>query len=357
MTTMQRMPLVRPTLTRRDHVLAVVFGFWAIVGLFLDGWAHDNAKPESFFTPWHGILYSGFAAAAAAAGWAVLRNRAPGRPWREAVPEGHGVTLAALGVFAAGAVGDLVWHEALGIEVGVEALLSPTHLVLMVGGLVALTEPARRAWGGSDAAPPSLVGFLPVVLSATLALAVVGFFLAYLSPFVNDAAGSAFVRGPDVPHEHPANDPDELLQMLGIASILTTTVLVAVAASGLRRRWSTPDGTFAVLLGVSTLLFVGLDEFRQAPVVLAGVAAGVVMDRLRHRPAWIAVPAGTTVLWLGYFGIYAVVEGGVAWSAELWSGTVVLSAVLAGAIAAVASVGTPSRPYVVPEARAATVSA
>lgn len=332
----------RPELTAQDNVLAVVFGFWTIVGLFLDGWAHDNGKPESFFTPWHGILYSGFGAAAVAALWVVMRNRVPSRPWREAIPAGHGVTLMALGAFAIGAVGDLTWHEVLGIEVGVEALLSPTHLLLMVGGLVALTDPVRRAWRQPDGRPETLKSFLPVVLSAALALAVVGFFLAYLSPFVNDAAGASFERGPDVPHDHPATDPDELLQMLGIASILTTTVLVAVVVAALRRRWRTPDGTFTVLMGVTFLLFVGLDELRQAPMVLAGLAAGAVMDRLRHRPTWLVVPAGTTVLWLGYFGIYRLLEGGIGWSAELWSGTIVLSAVLAASIAAAASVRTPA---------------
>jgi hypothetical protein len=42
----------------------MVFGLWTILGLFLDGWAHSHGKPESFFSPWHGVLYSGFFAAA-----------------------------------------------------------------------------------------------------------------------------------------------------------------------------------------------------------------------------------------------------------------------------------------------------
>src|SRR3546814_9388797 len=57
----------RSLLTTPERLASVAFGLWMVVGLFLDGWAHDNAKPESFFTPWHGVLYSGFAASAAAA--------------------------------------------------------------------------------------------------------------------------------------------------------------------------------------------------------------------------------------------------------------------------------------------------
>src|SRR3546814_7680376 len=109
-----------------ERTVAVAFGIWMVVGLFLDGWAHDNNKPESFFTPWHGVLYSGFAAATLAAVLVAARSRTSDRPWRETLPAGHGLTLAALAVFAVGAGGDLVWHEAFGVEVGVEALLSPT---------------------------------------------------------------------------------------------------------------------------------------------------------------------------------------------------------------------------------------
>src|SRR3546814_7325652 len=65
---MMTTPLVdRPSLNPRERTVAVAFGIWMVVGLFLDGWAHDNNKPESFFTPWHGVLYSGFAAATLAA--------------------------------------------------------------------------------------------------------------------------------------------------------------------------------------------------------------------------------------------------------------------------------------------------
>src|SRR3546814_17364263 len=54
---MMTTPLVdRPSLNPRERTVAVAYGIWMVVGLFLDGWAHDNNKPESFFTPWHGVL-------------------------------------------------------------------------------------------------------------------------------------------------------------------------------------------------------------------------------------------------------------------------------------------------------------
>ncbi|MFV1991524.1 MAG: hypothetical protein ACC652_12375, partial [Acidimicrobiales bacterium] len=63
-------------------------------------------------------------------------------------------------------------------------------------------------------------------------------------------------------------------------------------------------------------------------------AAGATADFLsqhRHTPALISASAAA-VLWLGYFGFYALHEGSTAWSAELWSGSVFLASLLAGII-------------------------
>lgn len=327
-----RTPVDRPSLTRRDRILAVVFGLWMVIGLFLDGWAHDNSKPESFFTPWHGVLYAGFTAAASAALLVALRSRTAGRPWQETLPAGHGLTLVALAAFGVGAVGDLIWHETLGIEVGVEALLSPTHLLLLAGGLVALSAPFRAAWASDDLAP-DLRTFAPTVLALALLTALVGFFLLYLSPFINEAAGTRFARLSGATHEHPSNEVGELQQLLGIASILMTSVLLAVPAHLMLRRWRPPSGAFTVLFGVVTFLFVGLNEFSQPSLILAGVAAGAVTDVLTDRAAPpVTIAAGVTVMWLAYFGLYQLAEGGVAWTAELWMGTTVLAGLLAAGI-------------------------
>lgn len=322
----------RPALTGRDQTTAVLFGLWMVVGLFLDGWAHENTKPESFFTPWHGVLYSGFAAAASAALLIAARSRTTDRPWQETLPVGHGLTLGALAAFAAGAAGDLVWHETLGIEVGVEALLSPTHLLLLSGGLVALSAPFRSAWA-SDEQSPRMRAFAPTVLALALLTALVGFFLLYLSPFLNDAAGTRFERLPGVVSEHPSSDVGELQQMVGIASILMTSVLFAVPAHLLLRRWRPPVGTFTLFFGVLIFLFAALDEFGQPSMVLAGLAAGVAIDVFASRvtpPAAVAI--GVVLMWLSYFGLYQLAEGGVAWSAELWTGTTVLAGLIVGGI-------------------------
>jgi hypothetical protein len=112
-----------------------------------------------------------------------------------------------------------------------------------------------------------------------------------------------------------------------------TSVLFAVPAHLLLRRWRPPLGAFTLFFGVLTFLFVALNEFGQPSVILAGLAAGVVIDVLAGRvapPAAVAV--GVTVMWLTYFGLYQLAEGGVVWTAELWTGTVVLAGLLVGGI-------------------------
>lgn len=328
-----RVPTENPPLAPRDRLVGALLGLWMVVGLFLDGWAHDNQKPESFFTPWHGVLYSGFTAAAAFAVHRAVRSRGPGHSWRETMPRGHGLSLAALAVFAVAAAGDLVWHEVLGVEVGLEALLSPTHLLLMASGIVALSAPIRAAWLEPEVAP-TLGNFLPVALSTALVTALVAFFLSFFSPFSNNAGGTAFDRFSGQQHTHPSSDVAELQQLLGVGSILLMSLVLAGAVAFLLRRWRPPAGTFIILFGLVVLLFVGTDEFAQPLVLLAGVAAGITADVMGRRgvPAAAVCGAAVAVLWLGYFAFYALNEGSVAWSAEVWAGSVFLGALLAAAV-------------------------
>jgi len=49
---------------RFDRVITI-FICWFLGGLFLDAWAHNHGLVDkTFFTPWHAVLYSGYAACA-----------------------------------------------------------------------------------------------------------------------------------------------------------------------------------------------------------------------------------------------------------------------------------------------------
>jgi hypothetical protein len=273
------------------------------------------------------------------------------QPLLATMPRGHALTLAALGVFAVAALGDLVWHEVLGIEVGLEALLSPTHLLLMASGLVALSAPVRAAWSDQSVAV-SFRSFLPVALATTLLTALVAFFLSFYSPFTNNAGGTPFSRFTGQVHDHPSADVRELQQLLGVGSILLMSVVLAAAVAVLLRNWRTPPGTFVLLFSLLVVLFAGTDEFEQPLVVLAGPLAGLAGDLLVRRgvPAVFVTSGAVATLWLAFFALYFVQEARVAWAAEVWAGTTFLSALLAAGIGLLVTplhAGAPARPTLV----------
>ena len=327
-----------PSLTRNEEVLGMVFGLWAIIGLFLDGWAHSHQKPDSFFTPWHAVLYTGFASAGAWSLWAVWRRRTPARSLLETAPPGHLATLAGFVVFGAGAVGDLVWHELLGVEVSTEALLSPTHLLLLLGGTIALSAPLRRAMR-STSTEVGWKEFMPAMMSLTLLTSVGAFFLGYMSPF-----GSTAVAYPTVmthTHDFSQLSPDvasQLRENWALGTFLVTTFVLVFPALFAGRRWTTPPGAFLFLYTFLFLLQVGLGEFEQWPMIGVGVAVGLVVDASirRRTPLWLLGAAVPLSAWSAYFLIFEL-QTGVRWSPELWAGVTVLSSLLGGLLGCLTS--------------------
>ena len=316
----------------------MVFGLWTIVGLFLDGWAHSHQKPESFFSPWHGVLYSGFMAAALWAGWIAWRRRRPDRSLLQTMPPGHLVSLVGFVIFGIGAGGDLIWHEVFGIEENVEALLSPTHLLLLVGGAVALSAPLRTRLRSPEV-EVSRAEFLPALLSLTLLTAVGAFFLSYLSPFATTAVGfsNATTHTHDLSHLTPSLAA-ELRENWALGAIFVTTIVLLVPALLARRRWKTPPGTFVFLYTVLLVAQAGLNGFEQWPLIAIGPVVGAVVDISigRGYPAWLLGGLVPLAAWVTYFLVFEL-QNGVGWSPEMWAGVTLMTALVGGVIGALTS--------------------
>src|SRR5262245_41431215 len=100
---------LRPLAAQRDDLIAVLCGVLLIGGVLADAWAHTNIlKPDStFFTPWHALLYSGFASTAAWTWWLALRRRHEvARWWRDGWPTGYALGAIGTVVFAVGGAVD-----------------------------------------------------------------------------------------------------------------------------------------------------------------------------------------------------------------------------------------------------------
>ena len=302
------------------------------VGLFMDGYFHENleGESESFLTPWHAVFYAGFAASAL---WfaRMSRGRSPdATDWTlRHLPPGYDGARIGIMLFALGGAGDAAWHTAYGVERGVDALLSPTHLVLSVGLVLILTAPLRAA----RVATASLPGPWMVVGSVTSAAALVGFFL-------NFAWGLGIAAFARVPYD-PITEAGETQVIAGIASMLVTTTILFGAARFVLFAGRTRAGAFTVLFGaVASLVSAAFDEDIEG--VVAAVVAGIALDLFlrtfrgddRHASG-LAAPFGlaSAVLWLVYLGLLRALDG-IAWQAEIWMGGIVLNALAAVLVAA-----------------------
>jgi hypothetical protein len=93
-------------------LVAAGLGGWLVGGVYLDGWAHLHPPGmETFSTPWHAVLYSGFALLAGWLAVVAVRRRRPGLPLAQWFRPGTGWSGGVV-VFLAGGLGDMIWHQA-----------------------------------------------------------------------------------------------------------------------------------------------------------------------------------------------------------------------------------------------------
>ena len=115
---------------QKDRNLFIVAMLWFFIGAWIDSSAHTYLIDdiETFFTPWHAVLYSGYAFSVLVA--IYVKNKIKDYKFDVGV-------LGAV-VFGTGGASDAVWHTLLGIETGVEPLVSPSHLMLFLGAFLML---------------------------------------------------------------------------------------------------------------------------------------------------------------------------------------------------------------------------
>jgi hypothetical protein len=309
----------------------VLLSFWFVGGLFLDGWAHNHIPElESFFTPWHAAFYTGFLAVAGFLMATLVSNHAKGYPWQHAMPPGYDLAILGALIFMAGGVGDMLWHEIFGIESGVEALLSPTHLILAVGVTLIISGPFRAGWRrliDKNGSALGWIALLPQLLSLTFVWSVWSFLTQFAHPLVDPWAAAGYRP----PGSHGLAMPRI---SLGIASfLLQTGVMMGVVLCAVRR-WTLPLGSLTLVFGLNaTLMSFMHDQYRLIPgAVLAGLAADLLIRWLKPsmercgslRLFALAVP----IVYYTLYYVALIVTQGLGWSVHVWTGSIVLSGVV-----------------------------
>jgi hypothetical protein len=108
----------------------------------------------------------------------ALRSRSRGYSWINVFPRPYRLALLGIPIFILAGIGDMLWHKLLGIEEGVDALLSPTHQSLGLGMFFLSSGPIRSVLA-DRAGSTTLARQLPLTLGLATWLLLVHFGTAY----------------------------------------------------------------------------------------------------------------------------------------------------------------------------------
>ncbi|HKU67280.1 MAG TPA: hypothetical protein VJP85_05865 [Candidatus Baltobacteraceae bacterium] len=315
--------------SRTFDLLVSGITLWIACGFFLDAWAHGHVPVETFFTPYHGIFYSGMLALVVVL--AVFARRG-------GIPYVYRYPLLGVPIFIAAGVGDLVWHQLLGIEEGVDALLSPTHQGLGLGIFFISAGPILSALRNRDALR-TLADQLPLIFALATWIELIHFGTAYA---FDPAAGMT-----NAPPPAGAFTPDYLTAItlgyyktgMGVLVVLFQSAIMAGFALFAGTRFSLRPGALPLMyvLGNFAAAAAFTNDTALLPAVMAmSLVAGIVGDGIvaSFRPSAERIAAyrllGTAVP-ASYFITYFIVTA--AADRVWWDWNVTLGAIVwAGAI-------------------------
>jgi hypothetical protein len=333
----------RPVASLRDDAIGVLFGLALVGGVLADAWAHANVLQgdEGFFTPWHALLYGGFAGTAAWTWWQAFRRRHDPRWWRNSWPAGYALGAAGSLFFLVGGVGDMIWHQIFGIETSLRAALSPSHLVIAGSAVLLLTSQTRSWWASGEGGWRSVTGVASLAFGSLLGMLLV------------QSMTAANTIAPTRVFERVAGTPSHLTPAgQGVQSYLLGTVVLLIPFLLVQRRRGTP-GVATAITGTLGLFMMLQREFPmpQTVALLGLIVGAAVVDFLLFRidvtrgpQAPLRLPIAGAVfavgIWTGHL-IGLQIAAGVRWPVEIWAGTVVECAAL-GFLLGVLAAGKPA---------------
>ncbi|GAC1393935.1 MAG: hypothetical protein NVS4B11_31590 [Ktedonobacteraceae bacterium] len=290
--------------------------FWLVLGISLDAWAHNHFRLETFWTPWHGVLYSGLLATAFVLPGAMLINRLKGTSWRAAIPAGYEISvLGIIGSFISG-LGDMTWHLLFGIEQNIDAAFSPTHIALMLFFGFVIVGPFHALYVSSTRSSQVLL-----LLSYTLLL----LYWQIISQEASPYATFWLVNAPKT---------DGTRQTLAIVSYVLQGAFLAGLTMYLLRRWKLFFGFFFIALTISAAPLATMQN--NYIVIPIGAAAGLLIDcaYLLIRPSLASIErfrlfiASVPGIWLLTYTIVVSVVYGTVWSTHLLVGSIVVTSII-----------------------------
>jgi len=322
--------------TRAEDRITLAITAWLIAGVFIDGYAHVNiidTETEDFFTLWHAIFYAAFVSLTGWIGWIAYRRRSDAAVL-EWFPTGYREAPIGIAIFAVGGIGDGIWHTAFGVEVGIDALLSPMHLVLFSGALILIWSPVRAATARRDPTPTLALG------AAAVVTALMVFFIEYIF-FLSET----WIAG--IPFE-PENDNDgwEYVSVFLAGAVVQVGVLLGPLLLVVNR-WRLPLGSATIIWGLAA--FGERAAFNHGwSGVLSAIVGGIVFDLtnrfvpLPGRQLSVAAFFGPAAAFATYF-VLAEIDQGVEWPTEIWGGAIAMAGLTGLGLVAIQTSGRQER--------------
>jgi hypothetical protein len=295
--------------------LAIGFcGIWLAAGFLFDSWAHLHVGVETFFTPYHAIFYAAMLVAAFAfAGFAIVNVRR-GYAFPRVLPIAYRRALVGVPVFFLGGVGDLIWHTFFGVENRIEAVTSPTHLIIGYAVVIVLSGPIRSAFAARN-----------VVLSLRAQLPLI-FCVASILEFAHLGMSYAFdpsIARMDAAPAPAAGSPYALLYAAlanykigtGVMIVLLTSIVEMAFALWIASRFRLAPGAMTVFFVLGdTMIACALTNDRPILAIhfVQALVAGIVADVIlaRSRGPRLALPSLHTmrtfalIVPLAYYGTF-----------------------------------------------------
>jgi hypothetical protein len=320
---------------------------WISSGFFVDAWAHGHVPVESFFTPYHAAFYSGMLALMLVFAGFAIHNHRRGYSWPNALPRPYRVALAGIPIFLAAGVADMLWHHFLGLEEGVDALLSPTHQVIGLGIFFLASGPIRSVLADAEGST-TLRRQLPLALGLAAWLLLAHFGTAYA---FDPAAGRTNAPPPIAPFT-----PDYLTSLgigyykvsIGVLIVVFQSALIGGFALWLVSRLRPSPGMMTLLFLIGNLPAAAaftnhspLLAITMAQALVTGIVADVLIARWDPQPErvalfrWYAVAVPMT--YIGVYLLATIVADGTWWDWNVALGAWIWSGVAGYALSLIAS--------------------
>ncbi len=314
-------PELTPTFTWTALALAV----WVRAGSIVDINAHNHGiVDESFFTPFHLLMYSGVAANGLFYLLVQFRNVGRGHRLLQALPREYLLSFAGVLLFGLGGVFDFIWHELFGVETSIDALVSPSHLLLFFSAVLFMSGPLRSYLAG-DRTGRGWAELFPPLVSALLVLTTGTLITLFANVWTQlDYYVAA-----------PGNVTLFAAETITVAGVLIPVVLMTGVLLYLRARMVLPFGAVTLIMVANALIMLYIRwQWTGAHVVvlLAPLIGGLAGDGLLARSTGSSSLVmlrrfAFLVPFLMVFSLFVILQSSATiwWNTHMWSGVSLLT--------------------------------